>query len=100
MTDLESAVLDILHEARPNTLINPFSKKGNPMPLYANPIDFLKKMEEVLRTSPRKNSLSGLYIEIGDDTAINWAAFLREMIAAETPNTLPDSRGRGQMAET
>ena len=50
---------------------------------YPNQIDRLKKMEEVLRIAPRKDSLSGLYIEIQDETATAWAEFLREIIAAQ-----------------
>jgi len=49
---------------------------------YPDPIDFIRKMEEVLRTAPTKQDLNGSYIEVRSMTVTNWCAFLREMIAA------------------
>lgn len=50
--------------------------------LSTNPIGYLRKMEEVLRTAEQKNRLTGLYIEIESSTVSAWCAFLREMIEA------------------
>jgi hypothetical protein len=50
-----------------------------------NDIDYLQKMEQVIRTSPRKESNGILVVEITDDTATAWCEFLRGLKSRPTP---------------
>lgn len=43
-------------------------------------LDFLKRLEKSLRTMPRDNEPSGLFVKIPDVTLTAWSERLRELI--------------------